>query len=105
MLDTTPSFQQYKSGLLKSSGGGITTFDFIVRMFDGSSGKSPVGSLMVSTVNGGKFRTPSGSATSVSRDSLLSDFPGVERRSDSIAQADLTCFSQMPLRGMQLVGF
>ena len=49
-------------------------------MFDGARGKPLVESLMVSTVNGSEFRIPSVSATSVSRDSLSSDFPCVKRR-------------------------
>ena len=86
--------RQYKSGLLKSTGGGITTFNFIVSMFDGARGKPLVGSLMVTTVNGSEFRIPSVSATSVGRDPLSSDFPCVKRRDDSIAWADLICLSQ-----------
>ena len=72
----------------------MKTFDLIVRMFDGARGKSLVGSLIVFTANGHEFRIPSVSATSVSRDSLLSDFPYVERRNNNIAQADLICLSQ-----------
>ena len=45
-------FQQYKSGLLKFTGGDITSFDFTVRMFDRAWDKSLVGLLMVSIVNG-----------------------------------------------------
>ena len=59
MLDTTPSFPSVKSGLLKRSGGGIATFDFMVRIFDGAREKSLVWSLMVSTVNGREFSIPS----------------------------------------------
>ena len=89
-------FQQYKSGLLKSPGCGIATFNFIVSMFEGARGKSLVGSLMVSTVNGPEDRIPSVSATSVSRDSSSSNFPCVERRDDNIERADLICLSQTP---------
>ena len=89
-------FQKYKPGLLKFHGGGITTLDFMVKMFEEARGKSLVGSLMLSTVNGHEFRIPSVSATSVSRDSSSSDFPCIERREDSIALSDLICFFQMP---------
>ena len=98
-------FRQYHSSLLKSPGGGITTFNFIVRLFDRARSKSVVGSLMVSTVNDCKFRIPSVSATSVSRDSLSSDFPCAERRDDSIAQADLIYLSQMPPMWLAASGF
>ena len=84
------------SSLVKSPGVGIATFDFIVSMFDQARGKSLVGSLMVSTVNGCEFRISSVWAASVSRDSLSSDFPCVERRDDSIVQVDLICLSQTP---------
>ena len=67
----------------------------VLRMFNGARGKSHVGLLMVSTVNGYEFRIPFVSATSVRRDSLSNDFPCVERRDDIIAQADLIYFSQM----------
>ena len=99
-------FQQYKSGLPKSPDGGIVTFDFIVRMFDGARGKSLLGLLIVSTVNDCEFRISSVSATCVSRDSLSSDFPCVERRDDSIAWADLICLNPKhhPC-GLQLVDF
>ena len=98
-------FQQFKSGLLKFPGGGITTFHFMVRMFGGARGKSLVGPLMVSTVNGHEVRIPSFLATSVSRDSLSSHFPCVERRDDSIIRADLICLSQMPPIWLAAVGF
>ena len=74
-------------------------------MIDRARGKSLVGSLIVSTVNGQKFRIPSVSATSVSRDSLSSDFPCAERRDDSIAQADLIYLSQMPPMWLAASGF
>ena len=76
-------FRQYNSGLLKSPGDGITTFDFIVSVFDQARGKSLVGSLIISTVNDREFRIPSVSATSVSTDSSSSDFPCVESMSRS----------------------
>ena len=98
-------FRQYKSGLLKSSGGGITTFDFIVRMFDGARGKSLVGSLIVFTVNGHEIRIPSVSASSVRRDSLSSDFPCFERRDDSIARGDLIRLSQTSPMWLAAGGF
>ena len=88
-----------------SPGGGITTFDFMDRMFDGQMSKSFVALLMVSTVNGREFRIPSVSATSVSRDSLSSDFPCVERRDDSIVWADLICLSQIPTIWLAASGF
>ena len=89
-------FQQYKSGLLKSYGCGIATFNFIVSMFKGARSKSLVGSLIVSTVNGPEFRIPFVSATSVSRDSSSDNFPCVEKRDDSIIRAGLICLSQTP---------
>ena len=45
-----PSVNIYKSGLLKLPGGGITTLDFMFNMYDGESGISFVGSLIVSVV-------------------------------------------------------
>ena len=98
-------FQQYKSGLLKSPGRGITNFNSIVSMFDKARGKSLVGSLMVSTVNGHELRISSVSATSISRDSSSRDFPCVERRDESIARADLICLSQMPPMWLAAGGF
>ena len=77
------------SFMLKFPGGGITTFDFMVRMFQTSRGKSLTGSLMVSTFYSHEFRILSVLATSVSRYSSSSDFPCFERRDDSIAPADL----------------
>ena len=74
-------------------------------MFDGARDKSLLGSLMVSTVNGREFRIPFVSATSVSRDSLPSNFPCVERRDDSIAWADLIFLSQTPLMWLAAGGF
>ena len=81
--------QQHKSDLLKSPGGGIATFDFTVRMFDGARGKSLVGLLMISKVKGHKSSIPSVSPTSASRDSSSSNFPCVQIRDDSTKWADL----------------
>ena len=60
---------------------------------------------MVPTVNDCKFRIPSVSATSVSRDSLSSDFPCAKRKDDSIAWADLIYLSQMPPMWLAAGGF
>ena len=67
---------QYKSGLLKFSGGGITTLDLMVNMFDGGSGTSHVGSLIFSVVRGLEFKIPSALVTNVRSDSSSSDFLG-----------------------------
>ena len=68
--------RQYKSGLLKFSGGGITTLDLMVNMFDGGSGTSHVGSLIFSVVRGLEFKIPSALVTNVRSDSSSSDFLG-----------------------------
>ena len=85
MCWTSHLFEQYKSDLLQSPGGGNTTFDFMVRMLEGARSKSLVEMLMFSAVNGNEFRIPFISATSVSRDSSSSDFTCFEKRDDSIA--------------------
>ena len=77
-------FQQYKSGLIKFPGGGITTFNFMFRIFYGARHRSLVGPLIVSTVNDGEFSIPSVSAASVNKNSLSSDFPCFERRNEKI---------------------
>lgn len=82
-------FQQNKSGLLKFSGGGITAFDFMVRMFQEERSKSLVELLVISTTTGCEFRIPSVSTTIVSKDSSSSD-------SDGAAQVNLICLSQKP---------
>ena len=74
-------------------------------MFDGARGKSLVGSLMVSTVNGHEFSIPSVLAAIVSRDSSSIDFPCVERRDDSIAWAGLIYLSKMPPMCIAAGGF
>ena len=77
---------------MKFPGGGIMTLDLMVNMFDGESGISFVGLLMVSVVRGLEFKIPYASVTNVRKDSLSSDFPCVlsDKR---ITQADLICLS------------
>ena len=74
-------------------------------MFDKARGKSIVELLMVSTVNSHKFRIPSVSATSVSRESSSIDFPCVERRDDSIVRADPICLTQITPMYLAAYGF
>ena len=62
-------YLKYKSGLWKTLGGGITTFDLLVNKLFGDKGLKPCPSLFVSTVSGRELITASVSATSVCRDS------------------------------------
>ena len=57
------------SGLENASGGGETTFDFMVGMFTGDKGCTLVGSLGTSTVRGLEFKMPSTVAIIVNKDS------------------------------------
>ena len=87
---------QYESGQLKFPGDGITTLDFMVNMLDGESGRSLVGSQIVSVVGGPGFKIPSASVTNVRSDSSSSDFPCVLRSDKRIAREDLIFLSQTP---------
>ena len=64
-----------RSGLLKFPGGGTTTLDFMVNMFDGESGISLAELLMVSVVRGLDFKIASVSVTNVRTDSSSSGLP------------------------------
>ena len=87
---------QYKSGLWNFPGGGMTTFDFIVKMLASDNGWKLLGSFIISTARGQEFRIPSTSVISMRRDSLSRLFPCIFNTDARIARTEI-CLSQTPL--------
>ena len=96
---------QYKSGLRKFPGGGMFTFDFIVKMLAGANCRKLLGWFIISTVIGQEFRIPSTSVISVRRDSLSRLFPCVFNIDARIARAERICLSQTPPMWLANGGF
>ena len=85
----------YKSGFLKSAGGGKTTLDFVVSRLIGLSATSLPTSPKVSTVKGLEY-TDSTSVNSVIGDSSFKLVPCCFSNADSITRADFIWRSQTP---------
>ena len=92
---------QYKSGLWKIPGGGITTFDLVVNKLFGEKGLNPWPSLIVSTVSGRELIT----AMSVCKDSSSKLWPCVCNNDASIPLAERVLRSHIPLMWLAAGGF
>ena len=84
------------SGVENTTGGGITTFDFIVNKFIGLRGIRLLTSLSKSVVKGQEFTIASTSTNSAHTDLLPRIAPWVFRGDSKILLADLICFSHTP---------
>ena len=87
---------QYKSGFPNAPGGGITTFDFIVRRWLGESATSLLTSLMVSTTSGLELTMASTSVNRVFNDSSSKLLLWVLNNDAKIFLADQICLSHIP---------
>ena len=104
VLYPSPLSSTIQSGLWNYPGGGMTTFDFIVKMLASDNGWKLLGSFIISTTRGQEFRIPSTSVISMRRDSLSRLFPCIFNIDARITCTEI-CLSQTPLIDLQLEGF
>ena len=101
LLDTC---LQYKSGLWKTPGGGITTLDLIVKFF-GDKDLNPWPSLVFYTVSGRELITTSVSVMSICKDSSSNLWPFVCNNDSSIPLAEQMWRSHIPPMWLAACGF
>ena len=86
-------------------GGGITAFNFMVRMWLGDRAAWLLTSLLASTTNGLELATPFTSTNSVLSDSLSKLAPCVFMKGESMFLADRICLSHTPPMWLANGGF